>query len=109
MKKILIIIGDTNDGDYITSINEITEETVMAIQPVIEAIQAHDRKYGLYGGDGNWPDSEYSNTTVAETYEDILTDEQMELFQNYCPRGCGGIHRVVEIRIFSVADDIKLY
>ena len=40
MKKKIIIIADCNDGDYITSIQDITEKELNIIQPIIDAIKA---------------------------------------------------------------------
>jgi len=35
-KKYIIITADINDGDYVTSINQISDETLETIMPVIE-------------------------------------------------------------------------
>ena len=100
MQKYIIIVGDTNDADYITAINKINDEQIKEIQPVMNAICAFKKK-NAYGH--SWPASEYSNGSPQDIYKD-LTDEQTENFnENYIPWGNGGIHSIKSIKIWDVA------
>lgn len=114
MKKLLlVIVGDTNDGDYITSINEITEDTFDKLQPMIEAIKnfksyngakASYKSTGYWIHNHNYPASEYiredlGEKTIQELYGHI---ENFKEFDNFTPYGENGIHTIKEISVYEI-------
>ena len=52
----IVITGDTNDADYTTRTNDITQEQLDRFMPLIEAIKAYTKKNKFRH---NWPVSEY--------------------------------------------------
>lgn len=96
MEKLLLVIkADTNDADYIMSIKEITTDVLEKLKPIFKAIKDKD---------GDWPHGQSSDSTVRETYEDILTENQIENFNSYCPYS-NGVHTIESIRVLTVVDE----
>jgi hypothetical protein len=100
MKKILIIKADTNDADYVEESNEITDDELRDILPVIEAIKK-------YKGPHNWPEYEYSDESPFDIYPQ-LTEDQIEAFSGLTPTGEYGIHTIESIRLLTILDDQNL-
>ena len=116
----LIIEADTNDADYVSTINEITKDDLEKLYPVFDAI----KNFKPYNGKSvdkdcqfdherthnhNWPygDEEYipridlGEKTVEEIYADVLTPDQIELFTDLCPFGEYGIHTITSIKVLE--------
>lgn len=108
----LTVTVDTNDADYNTRITNITEERLVELLPVFEAIA----NFKPYRGDSvrwssphtnNWPIGEdlpredLGEKFVAEIYAGILTEAQIQMFQEYCPSG--GFHTIHSIAVLEVA------
>ena len=107
MKYELVITADTNDADYVTSIETIGEEVLNDIViPVTAAIKALDTKKNHY----NWPDMwdrPYDSLPLNELYPQ-LTEEQIEWFRDLCPSFEGGIHTIESVTYYAVPEKIKL-
>jgi hypothetical protein len=106
MKQILIIKGDTNDADYITRETELegwAKEQLPIIRKVAEAIKNSD-------GPHNWGVSEYCDSCERPEYhyEDILTEDDIEIFDEFIPWGQHGIHSIESIRILTIANEEQL-
>ena len=103
MKNYIIVKADTNDADYNTSINEISDENLETVKIVIEAIKKCKIRH-------NWAVSEYSNKSELpiEVYKGILTLEQIDIMNEYIPYGEDGIHTICSIKIIS-GDMINLF
>jgi hypothetical protein len=117
----LIIKADTNDANYIQSVQDITQEELNALLPIFEAIK-NFKPYITKGTgqselewthDHNWPgDGEYCPRTdlgekyPAEIYAGILTEDQVELFNEYRPYGgeCD-VHSIVKITVLEYIDE----
>ena len=97
--KYIEIKADTNDADYVSAINEISDKDLEKIMPLIELIkkfdQAHEWGY-------NYPRSEYCTDQSAFAYyeENGITYKQFDLFSNYLPYHDPSIHSIEMIRIF---------
>jgi len=118
MKKCIIITADTNDADYITKKTEITDEQIEQIKPVIAAIQARrdklneDRHTNWNKWGHNWETSEYGKLgTPSKMYVDtgILTEEQVQLFNEFVPYGEYGVHTIKTVDILVVSEEIQLF
>jgi len=102
MKNLLIIKGDTNDGDYIHRITFIDEEELKLIVKVAGLIKEEDNGK-------HWPTGEQSNgTEIDEMYGDKLTGEELDKFEGYVPRGEYGIHTIESIEVHRVVETNKL-
>lgn len=118
MKKYIIIKADTNDADYITSKNEITEEQIILIKPVIEQLQIRknkleeDRLKNWNEWRHNWETSEYGRLgTPTKMYVEtgLLTQDQVDLFEEFTPYGEDGIHTIESVEILEVSEEYKLF
>ena len=118
--KYLYINVDTNDGDYISSLNQITDEELIKILPVIEAIKnfkpytTKQTKYSHH--ETTWThDNNYPSGDVCR--EDLGEKSAFELyghypgfydFDYYVP-GCEyGMHTIESILVLDVLNEEKL-
>lgn len=108
MKNLLVIVGDTNDADYITETHlldpdEIYDAELLSLLPkVSKALKDCKDRH-------NWPDSEYSKIFVRELYNGILTDEDIDIFQEYAPHGEYGIHTIKSIDVYDINDVVNYF
>jgi hypothetical protein len=89
-KKMILIEGDANDGDYIEKCSEIEQENFDIIFPLFEKIKANNGKWETHDG-GEDPYDMYG-----------LTDEQNDILCGLIPRGEYGIHSIVHIKVLEV-------
>ena len=101
MKKYIIVEGDANDGDYITSKSIITDDKIEKLKVALSKI-----------GSGRIPwttgDQAYGNKSPEVVYKDILSGEEIELVQEFVPYGEYGIHTIESIEILEVINEYKL-
>ncbi len=100
MKLKLTIVVDTNDGNYATEISDITKEELEPLVPVFKAIYnnaSHSWPYGEQAIGEQGPKELYSE----------LTDDQIELFESYCPNPEYGFHTVKEITVTEIMSVFK--
>lgn len=118
-KKILIIIADTNDGDYVTSNNEITDLELQVIKPVIDAIKSfkpyqgewmpgqfttHEHNFPF--GDGMYvPRKDMGEKSSRDLYGHLGGYRD---FERLCPYGDNGIHSIDSIKIIEVDQETVL-
>lgn len=106
MKKFIIIKADYN-GDYISEKTEITDEQLEKIKPVIEALKVRrkklneDRMKNWNQWRHNWDTTEYADCEPHKMYVEtgILTEEQVELFNEFVPSVEYGVHTIESIDI----------
>lgn len=98
MKKYIIIKADTNDGDYITNQSLITDESIEQLRPIIEIIKSKKGKYET---------CEMGNPRDTYSVEE-LSDEQLDLFDNFIPYGEYGIHTIEKVQILTVLEEENL-
>jgi hypothetical protein len=118
MKKFLYVkadTNDTNDADYVTSLNEIADEDIKLMQPLFEAI----KRFELYVGNirnyspgnpwthsNNFPTNECCRKDLGEKYASELYADYKEAFElfdeDYVPSSEYGIHTIEEIKVFEV-------
>lgn len=121
MKYLLIVKGDTNDADYITSQNMLDEEEYQRLLPILQKVAAvleqpitHQTRHGLQHHD--WPNGD----TLREDLGEVgprelhvgpgkLTREEYENFDEYVPYGENGIHTLTSITVHQVVDTQQLY
>jgi hypothetical protein len=89
--KYIYITADTNDGDYIYQLSQITEEQLEEIQPVIDAVKANN--------------GDFSCRDMGDSGERLYGDlPGYDEFYDHVPRGQYGIHTIESIEVFTVSD-----
>ncbi len=110
----LVIVGDTNDADYVTEISKIDQETLdNIIRPVAKLIKNCTEHY-------NWNDSEYqerypralkSYNFDEKPHKLLFGDfdqDTLQHFSEYCPCFEGGIHSIESITITPWVEEENL-
>ena len=109
----ITIVVDTNDGDYNTSINCISEENLEKIRPLITAI----KNFKPYKNKGrthnhNFPYGEMCREDLGEeSFEEIYSEfsEEMWIFEDLIPYGGEwGFHTITSIEYGPYVKKIKL-
>lgn len=98
MQKYIIIRADTNDGDYVTNKSKIDDDKLELLKPILEVIKSKNGRYET-GEMGDVRDT-YSN--------EELSDEQIDLFENYRPNGEYGIHTIESVEVLTVIEEVRL-
>lgn len=101
MKKYIEIKGDCNDGDLISRRCLITDEQIEYILPVVEAIKNCKESH-------NWPTLEWEDDSPYSLYEGVLTEKQIDMFDEFVPHGETGIHSIDSITILHVTKEEEL-
>lgn len=100
MKTLVIIKADTNDADYIHSIRKnLTKKEIGILEKAAPIIKANG---------GEWPNSEYADSTPLELYDGQLTEEEIDYINDICPYGEYGIHSIESITIYQVESETRL-
>ena len=92
--KYILIEADTNDADYISNVNPISDEDIEILRPIIEVIKNCKQRH-------NWTTSECNNDSPNKLYKDLLTVDQIDIFSEYAPYGEYGIHTIESIEIIQ--------
>lgn len=100
-KKYLVIVADTNDADYVETMNVVTDEQLQKLDLIIKAIKKCKDRH-------NWPNYDGADKSIEQLYEGILTEKQIEFFNDLCPTGEYGIHTIESIRLLEVISDKQL-
>lgn len=102
MIKYLEVKADTNDADYITSRIRILDEQIAELEPIFTAINNCKSNY-------NWGSGEYCDEDEHPyvVYQGILTEDQIDLFDQYVPHGEHGVHSIESVNILIVQEEIR--
>ena len=103
----LVITADTNDADYVTSISQVTWQDIVDIMPIVGVIKAWSAEHK---NGHNWCMGEVSRNGERpwDIYKGLLTDEQIDLFDDYVPRGEYGVHTIESVHYYPLPEKIKL-
>lgn len=94
-KKILIITGDYNDADYVTRQYTVSNKELTDLEPIIKKMKKYKEGNHL----DNW----------KEKYEDLLTEEELDLIDSYIPYGPEGeVHTIESIKLLIVLSETTL-
>lgn len=119
--KYIEVKVDTNDADYVSVINEISDEDLALIMPLIKAIKAF-KEYVVdidghrngtkipYNHRNNYPFGECCREDLGEKsarqiYVDsgLVSEDALEAFEDNCiPYPENGFHTIESIRVFEV-------
>lgn len=94
----LYIKVDYNDGDYDSSINRISPETLEKIMPLITAIKVNHGSYQMGG---------MVETPMSELYPEISKDVH-NTFSDLCPYPEYGFHSIETITVCPLTEKVKL-
>ena len=97
--KYIEITADTNDGDYVTERNKITDEKIELIKQILPILKEHH---------GNWPTGQCGIAHDIYTKEE-LSSEQINMLNEYVPDGEYGVHTIEDIVILHVVEEEKLF
>ena len=108
MEKYLYSVGDTNDADYTSTLEKITDEQLEKFAPIIDAIQKfsndpvngykHNYDLSEYGNEADCPTTLYASDTISKE----LIEEFIEVV------GLWGVHSLESIEVLEVASRKKL-
>jgi len=96
MYNLLVIEADYNDGDYVTEMSEVSDETLAILEPIIKIVKSKR---------GKWPECDGLNK-ILEYYAGELTEDQIETFSSYVPWNEYGVHSIKSITVLKVAEKI---
>ncbi len=100
-KTEIVITVDTNDADYDTAINVISEKDLEKIRPLMKAIKEYDGKDGYNYGRGEVMQDD--SRLMYDFPEDVF-----ETFEDYCPYGEYGFHTIESIYVYPVPEKERL-
>lgn len=107
MKKIVLIEGDTNDADYVTREEIVSEKDIEFLKKIGEALKNTPAQCYHNWGNSDYCDKEESPYAM---YKDVLTKKEIDNFNdNFCPYGEHGIHTIESIRILTISEEDKLF
>lgn len=92
----LYVVGDTNDGDYVTSMTLLKPGELSRFEPLFKEI----KKHGLLNKH-NWFTQEYQDHSSEELYGD-LSELAEEFDAKFVPYGEYGVHTIEEVKVFVV-------
>lgn len=101
MKKYIIITADTNDADYVTRKTVINDTEIKLIKEILSKLPKNGRRI-------SWKNGDMGDTASELIKNNILTEEEVEFFEEYLPRGEYGIHTIESVEILEVTNEERL-
>lgn len=108
VKKYVEIVVDTNDADYATSRHEIDDDSIVWITKVANAIAAFKKTNRFDHNWWNMYNVYYEEKTPNEIYKGVLTEQEIDWFNDYCPSTEEGFHSVESITILEIINETEL-
>jgi hypothetical protein len=104
MKKYLLVQADENDADYLTERNLVTDKQIEKIKPIVAVLNKKGYNWGTseYVDEEDTPEALYVKTG-------LLTEEQVEFFNEFVPYGSHGVHTIESVSILVVQEEITLF
>jgi DNA-binding transcriptional regulator GbsR (MarR family) len=100
--RILLVEGDTNDGDFIdqqTDITKFSEKKLNDIRRIFKIISECKESH-------NWDTTEFSDITPEVMYKDKLSKRDFNLMEDIIPWDEHGIHTITSVEILDVVEKI---
>lgn len=116
----ITIIADTNDGDYVTQVSEISEENLSFIKPLIAAIKKFKSyKAKVEDSLGKFTWTHHHNYPIGECRRDDLGEKSprelynfdekiFDFFEGLLPYSEYGIYTIESIMVCPFQKKIKL-
>lgn len=108
MKKYLLVIkADTNDADYVYTVEEKTEKQldIERLRRIAKAISTCKANYNWCVGETF---NEEFDVAPEELYKDVLSPEDIEWFDELRPHGEYGIHTIEYINVYEISSRKEL-
>ena len=99
----VVIKADTNDADYITSINHVKPDKIKQLIEIVTKVE----KYGSYNNIISWETGDYASEELWEQHPE-LTEDECEFLENYIPYSEHGVHTIEDIKLLKVEESITL-
>jgi hypothetical protein len=100
------IVADFNDYDLVTKISKVSEDELEeVILPVAKVLKRESHNWVRF-----WDSSNRSFYEPPEVlYKDLLTPDQISMFDEICPTCEGGIHSIESISITPWVEDQLIF
>jgi hypothetical protein len=100
------IVADFNDYDLVTKISKVSEDDLEeVIFPVAKVLKRESHNWVRF-----WDSSNRSFYEPPEVlYKDLLTPDQILMFDEICPTCEGGIHSIESISITPWVEDQLIF
>ena len=105
MKKYVIIEADTNDGDYISEKNLITDEHIQTLKEIIGKLPRQKKYGGGFAKSIPFETGEMGNTAEDLIDDKIITLKEAEFLRGFLPFGEYGIHTIESVDILTVLEE----
>lgn len=109
MDKYIYINVDTNDDDYVGTLEKIDEETILKILPVINAIKdfkayKSENRGRVWNNRNNYPNGEVYRPDLGEKSAEELYGHLsgFKTFDELCPYCEYGFHTIEDIMILEL-------
>jgi hypothetical protein len=100
--RILLVEGDTNDGDFIyqqTDITKFSEKKLNDIRRIFKIISECKES-------NNWDTGEFGDLTPEDMYKDKLSKKDFDMMEDIIPWGEHGIHTITSVEILDMVEKI---
>jgi hypothetical protein len=106
---VIIMEGDINDGDMITEATVITNNEYKRYGKSIAFDVELFRKIAKIvmdknGKNGRYETNDQASTPLKNQYKDLLTEEELEFFNNFVPYHEYGIHTIYSIILIEAGN-----
>lgn len=93
---------DTNDADYVSVINDATQEDIDRLLPIAAAIKAKGPRH-------NWENDSSAERVHAKLYSDVLSQDDVVWFREFfCPFMEHGFHTIKDIDYYVKPEKTSL-
>lgn len=113
MNTLIVIKADTNDADYVYSMHEEgDQECLDRLKKIWEIVK--EGGVEKRGTKHNWPWADYYledeplTDTPKKLYEGVLSEDDIDFFEEYLPYGEDGIHSVKAITFYEFHNKVIL-
>lgn len=109
MKQYIIIEADTNDGDYITEVTEISDEQVIQIKEILSKMPKTKNHLGVDLNQIPYKIRNIGKDDREDSNYNHISFEEKEILSKFLP--CGdpdypGIHTITEVSIVKLLEKI---
>lgn len=105
MSKLVLIEGDTNDGDYVTEKTKISDDDILKLRNIISKLEREKLHGGGYGKSVRWETGEMQSKSLEEQHPE-LSFEEIKFVNELCPHGEHGIHTIESVEIVEEVETL---
>lgn len=105
MSKLVLIEGDTNDGDYVTAKNKISDTDILKLKTILSKLERDKLQGGGLAKTISWETGEMQSESLEEQHPE-LSLEEIDFLDNLCPHGEYGIHTIESVEIIEEVETL---